>query len=139
MLFEGRDVKTETLDARRDLMERRIVPELTKPVRYADRLEASLRDLLHSVKVQRLEGLVANRRDSRYEPGLRSGAWMKMRINQGQEFVIGGYTVGTRTFRRADYRVLRRRSTDLHSAHTKRLHTCGARATLQTLPSTRNS
>ena len=50
------------------------------------------------MKVQRLEGLVAKRRDSRYEPGLRSGAWMKMRINQGQEFVIGGYTVGTKTF-----------------------------------------
>ena len=48
-------------------------------------LNASLRDLVHSVKAQRLEGLVAKRRDSRYEPGLRSGAWMKMRVNQGQE------------------------------------------------------
>ena len=42
--------------------------------------------------------MVAKRRDSHYEPGLRSGAWQKMRINQGQEFVIGGYTVGGRTF-----------------------------------------
>jgi ATP-dependent DNA ligase len=41
---------------------------------------------------------VAKRRDSRYEPGLRSGAWQKMRINQGQEFVIGGYTIGGTTF-----------------------------------------
>jgi hypothetical protein len=23
-----------------------------------------------------------------YEPGLRSGAWQKMRVNQGQEFAI---------------------------------------------------
>jgi hypothetical protein len=30
--------------------------------------------------------------------GLRSGAWQKMRVNQGQEFVIGGYTVGSKTF-----------------------------------------
>ena len=29
---------------------------------------------------------------------MRSGAWMKMRINRGQEFVIGGYTLGTKTF-----------------------------------------
>jgi bifunctional non-homologous end joining protein LigD len=79
-------------------MERRIVPQLTEPIRYSETLDASLRDLVHSVKVQRLEGLVAKRRDSRYEPGLRSGAWMKMRINQGQEFVIGGYTLGTKTF-----------------------------------------
>ena len=41
---------------------------------------------------------MAKRRDSRYEPGLRSGAWQKMRVNQGQEFVIGGYTVGGKTF-----------------------------------------
>jgi len=38
------------------------------------------------------------RRDSRYEPGLRSGAWRKIRINQGQEFVIGGYTPSVRSF-----------------------------------------
>jgi ATP-dependent DNA ligase len=50
------------------------------------------------VKAQRLEGLVAKRRDSRYESGLRSGSWQKMRVNRGQEFVIGGYTHGTKTF-----------------------------------------
>jgi bifunctional non-homologous end joining protein LigD len=36
--------------------------------------------------------------DSRYEPGQRSAAWQKMRVNQGQEFVIGGYTIGGATF-----------------------------------------
>ena len=41
---------------------------------------------------------MAKRRDTRYEPGLRSGAWQKMRVNQGQEFVIGGYTIGGTTF-----------------------------------------
>ena len=28
----------------------------------------------------------------------RSGAWQKMRVNRGQEFVIGGYTRGARSF-----------------------------------------
>jgi len=41
---------------------------------------------------------VAKRGDSLYEPGRRSGAWQKMRVNRGQEFVIGGYTVGGSTF-----------------------------------------
>jgi bifunctional non-homologous end joining protein LigD len=50
------------------------------------------------VKAQGFEGLVAKRRNSIYEPGQRSGAWQKMRVNQGQEFVIGGYTRGTSTF-----------------------------------------
>src|SRR4051812_14937858 len=33
-----------------------------------------------------------------YEVGQRSGSWRKMRINKGQEFVIGGYTVGGSSF-----------------------------------------
>ena len=98
MILAGRDLKRETLGARRDLLERKVVPKLAEPVRYIGPLEAGLKDLIHSVKTQGLEGLVAKRRDSRYEPGLRSGAWMKMRINRGQELVIGGYTLGTRTF-----------------------------------------
>jgi ATP-dependent DNA ligase len=97
-VLAGRDVRAEPLEARRELLERRVVPKLTEPVQYLQELDASLRDLVASVKAQRLEGLVAKRRDSRYEPGQRSGAWQKMRVNQGQEFVIGGYTVGSKTF-----------------------------------------
>ena len=75
-----------------------------------------------SVKAQGFEGLVAKRRDSRYEPGLRSGAWQKMRVNRGQEFVIGGYTVGDEDVRRADLRLLRGRPADLRRADAQRLH-----------------
>jgi ATP-dependent DNA ligase len=61
-------------------------------------LKAGLPQLIASVKSAGLEGLVAKRRNSRYEPGQRSGAWQKMRINRGQEFVIGGYTPSDRNF-----------------------------------------
>ncbi|MFL6354833.1 MAG: ATP-dependent DNA ligase, partial [Bryobacteraceae bacterium] len=61
-------------------------------------LDGSLPDLMRSVREQELEGLVAKRRISVYESGLRSGAWLKMRVNRGQEFVIGGYTVGPKNF-----------------------------------------
>jgi ATP-dependent DNA ligase len=54
--------------------------------------------LIEAVRRLGLEGLVAKRRDSRYEAGARVGAWVKMRVNDGQEFVIGGYTLGGRTF-----------------------------------------
>ena len=97
-MLAGRDVRAEPLEARRELLERRVLPKLTEPVQYLQELDAKLHDLVASVKAQGLEGLVAKRRDSRYEPGLRSGAWQKMRVNQGQEFVIGGYTVGSKTF-----------------------------------------
>jgi DNA ligase D-like protein (predicted ligase) len=98
MVLGGRSVKAETLERRRELLQRHVLPKLSEPVRYTGELNASLRDLIHSVKAQGLEGLVAKRRNSHYESGRRSGAWMKMRVNRGQEFVIGGYTIGTTTF-----------------------------------------
>lgn len=98
MVLSGRDLKGEPLEKRREILERSVLPHLTEPVRYAGRLDARLPDLIASVKAHGLEGLVAKRRDSRYEPGLRSGSWQKIRVNRGQEFVIGGYTVGGRTF-----------------------------------------
>jgi bifunctional non-homologous end joining protein LigD len=98
MVLAGRDVTAVPLSVRRELLEQQVLPVLAEPVRYAGPLEASLSDLIHAVKAQGFEGLVAKGRNSRYEPGLRTGAWMKMRINRGQEFVIGGYTIGTRAF-----------------------------------------
>ena len=98
MVLAGRDVMREPLEKRRALLETKVLPKLAEPVRYAPPLDATLPVLVRSVKEQGFEGLVAKRRDSRYEAGLRSGAWMKMRVNRGQEFVIGGYTRGTRTF-----------------------------------------
>jgi len=41
---------------------------------------------------------VGKRLDSRYEPGQCSGAWQKMRVNRGQEFVIAGYNSSPRNF-----------------------------------------
>jgi ATP-dependent DNA ligase len=98
MVLAGRDVMCEPLTVRRQLLETKVLPKLTEPVRYAATLDARLAVLTQSVKTQGFEGLVAKRQGSRYEPGLRSGAWLKMRINRGQEFVIGGYTVGGSPF-----------------------------------------
>src|SRR5205085_8087464 len=88
----------EPLVRRRELLEQKVLPKLGDPVRYSPTLDASLSDLVKSVKAQGLEGLVAKRRDSAYEPGQRSGVWQKMRVNQGQEFVIGGYTPSAKNF-----------------------------------------
>jgi len=98
MVLAGRDVMREPLEKRRALLEQKVLPKLSEPVRYATSLDAALPVLVQSVKEQGFEGLVAKRRNSVYEPGLRTGAWMKMRVNRGQEFVIGGYTRGTKTF-----------------------------------------
>lgn len=98
MVVAGQNVMREPLQKRRELLEKKVLPKLPEPVRYSAPLNADLPVLIQSVKVHGFEGLVAKRSNSVYEPGLRSGAWMKMRVNRGQEFVIGGYTRGTRTF-----------------------------------------
>jgi len=41
-----------------------------------------------------LEGIVAKRLDSRYEPGRRSRAWLKIKNDRRQEFVVGGWQPG---------------------------------------------
>ena len=76
----------------------RVRAKLDEAVRESSVLEASLTDLIHSVKANGLEGLVAKRLDSKYEPGECSGAWEKMRVNRSQPFVIAGYTLASRSF-----------------------------------------
>jgi DNA ligase D-like protein (predicted ligase) len=98
MVLAGHNVMREPLEKRRELLEKKVLPKLREPVRYSAPLTATLPVLIESVKVHGFEGLVAKRCNSAYEPGLRTGAWMKMRVNRGQEFVIGGYTRGTKTF-----------------------------------------
>ena len=98
MMFGGKSVMGLPFDRRRELLEKKVMAKLDEPIRYSAALDGSLTDLIAAVRAQGLEGLVAKRRNSEYQPGLRSGAWQKMRLNQGQEFVIGGYTVGTKNF-----------------------------------------
>lgn len=52
--------------------------------------------LLQASRDKQLEGIVAKRLDSTYEAGKRTGAWLKIKNQQRQEFVIGGYAQGER-------------------------------------------
>jgi DNA ligase D-like protein (predicted ligase) len=98
MILAGKDVMNESLGARRSLLLDGVLANLGEPIRESPELDATLPDLISSVKAHGLEGLVAKRRNSRYEPGQRSGAWQKMRVNKGQAFVIAGYTPSARNF-----------------------------------------
>jgi bifunctional non-homologous end joining protein LigD len=97
MVVNGRDVMGEPLTTRRELLSQ-VLESLGEPIRESPELHAGLPDLIRSVKAHGLEGLVAKSRDSGYEAGQRTGAWQKMRVNRGQDFVIGGYTQGGRGF-----------------------------------------
>ena len=50
--------------------------------------------LLEATRTQGLEGVVAKRLDSVYEPGIRSRCWLKVKNHLSQDFVVGGYLPG---------------------------------------------
>jgi bifunctional non-homologous end joining protein LigD len=57
---------------------------------WFDDVEAA--DFLESARERGLEGIIVKRPDSLYEAGQRSGAWLKCKVHEEQEFVIGGFT-----------------------------------------------
>jgi len=62
------------------------------PIRYSGEISGDVKPLLAEVKRRDLEGLIGKHRNSFYEPGRRSGTWIKLKCVNEQEFVIGGYT-----------------------------------------------
>lgn len=48
--------------------------------------------MLRAARKRGWEGVIAKRADAPYEPGHRSRAWLKLKIEQRQEFVVGGWT-----------------------------------------------
>jgi bifunctional non-homologous end joining protein LigD len=60
-------------------------------IRLSEAMDGTPADLVRVAKKFGFEGILAKRADSLYESGKRSGAWLKYRVNRGQELVIGGY------------------------------------------------
>jgi DNA ligase D-like protein (predicted ligase) len=63
-------------------------------IHVSEQFNVSADKMLTAIRAQGLEGVVAKRKDGLYESGKRTGSWSKLRINQGREFVIGGYIPG---------------------------------------------
>ena len=89
--FNGRDLRDLPLVERKELLER-LLKSSKPPLRFSESLNASADKVWKEVQRLGLEGVIAKRRDSKYEAGRRSGAWQKIKTHNEQEFVIGGYT-----------------------------------------------
>ena len=116
----GKNLRDRPLDERRELLCAKVMPRMPEDVPFRKPWRPRRR-IVAAVKKQGLEGVIAKRRDSLYEPGRRSGAWVKMRINKGQELVIGGYVPSAKELRLDHRRLLRRRQPHLCSARSKRI------------------
>ncbi len=95
--LDGRSLLDVPLEHRKRLLE--LVLRSTAQVRYGSHLETEGIAFFDAVKAQGLEGLVAKRRWSRYEPGRRVTTWLKLKARPEQELVVGGWTPGTGTAR----------------------------------------
>ncbi|WP_207513039.1 DNA ligase D [Longitalea luteola] len=61
-------------------------------IRYSDHIEATGIEFFDMATQQGLEGIIAKEIDSAYTPKARTKQWLKIKANQRQEVVIGGFT-----------------------------------------------
>ncbi len=94
LIYRGRSVLKVPLYFRREVLHRIFEDSKAAPIGLSESIEAAPTDLMRVAKEFGFEGIVAKRKDSYYESGKRTGAWVKYRVNRGQEFIIGGYTPG---------------------------------------------
>jgi bifunctional non-homologous end joining protein LigD len=89
LVHEDRDLTHLPLSERRKWLQRVITQN--EHVNLSIVSTRPSEDILEFVRHHRLEGVVAKRTDSVYQPGKRTGLWRKFKVNLGQEFVVGGY------------------------------------------------
>jgi len=93
ILMDGDEVLTrEPWSERRARLLKRVGKRVTTQLRVTESSEGDGKKMLEKARRQGWEGIIAKRVDSLYEPGHRSRAWLKLKIEFRQEFVIGGYT-----------------------------------------------
>ena len=89
--FGGKDLRHQNLVERKARLEK-LLSGQHGLIRYSASLGDAAKPLLKQAQKLGLEGLIGKRKTSIYEAGRRSGAWIKLKLHQEQEFVIGGFT-----------------------------------------------
>jgi bifunctional non-homologous end joining protein LigD len=92
LYHDGRSLLAVPLEDRKRLL--RSVLKPSPRVRYASHIETEGLAFHAAATGKGVEGIVAKHRRSRYEPGRRSPAWLKIKIRPEQELVVGGWTPG---------------------------------------------
>ncbi len=93
LYLDGRSLLGVALEDRKRLL-RSVLKEHPR-VRYAAHVEGDGIAFYEAAGRLGVEGVIAKLRRSRYEPGRRSNAWLKLKIRPEQELVVGGWTPGS--------------------------------------------
>ena len=93
LYLDGYDVRGVPLEERKRMLEQ--IVRWTEQVRFSQHFEAKAAEMLEAVRQMGMEGIVAKDKRSIYEGG-RSKRWLKVKVQNQQEFVIGGFTEGKR-------------------------------------------
>ncbi len=94
LYLDGLDLRRVALEQRKQLLQERIAAGgagASDVVHFSDHYAEKGLALLEAAKQRGLEGIVAKKRSSAYQEK-RSSDWLKIKITQRQECVIGGYT-----------------------------------------------
>lgn len=88
--YEGKDLSSLPLTDRKAILQS-IIPG-DGILKYSESFLESGTQFFEAAKKTGLEGIIAKKADSLYHSGDRSSEWLKIKANQRQEVVIGGYT-----------------------------------------------
>jgi bifunctional non-homologous end joining protein LigD len=91
LFLDGHDLRGEPQTQRRERLARLLEGQPGEHLRYSADAGADAASALQSACQLGLEGLIAKRADAPYRSG-RNTAWLKLKCQQRQEFVIGGFT-----------------------------------------------
>ena len=99
MLFDilelnGRSLIKKTYQERRQILEALVLPMPGSRIQVPPIFDGDLEAARQTADQLRLEGVVAKRRDSIYQPGRRTHTWLKIKLHRMQEVVIGGWREG---------------------------------------------
>lgn len=89
LYLDGYDLRGVALADRKALLHQVLKPNAT--LRISEAFPGAGEEMLEAARENGLEGLLAKRAGSRYE-SRRSSDWLKIKIVNEQEFVIGGFT-----------------------------------------------
>jgi bifunctional non-homologous end joining protein LigD len=89
LYLDGLDLRRVALERRKQLLQERIVSGGV--IQFSDHYAEKGLDLFEAARQRGLEGIVAKKRGGAYQEK-RSSDWLKIKITQRQECVIGGYT-----------------------------------------------